>query len=346
MTLTPSLPTASPAGLPLLAERRIWAGAVARAADGTPRTGVLPAHFDPLVTGKASMGYNIAEFVAVTSRQSPGVEFVANDGTADLSPTGYAAPTANSRLDVIWVRSRFTSFGDSTDAPEFGITQGAASPTPTKPSLPAGALELAVAEVKATDTTTQTVVITQTHPYTAMAGGVVPLRNAAEAAAWSPPNGAQGFRVDLGVPVTRFGGSWSSVPPLFSGRMRRSDGALVINGGAALTGLKWQGVDTNTLNGATGADSNGAYVTVPDPGVYEVSFSLPVDTTGFTVAAINGGVLLAGILADEINIGSGFARLKMSARLYLTANERLWVSIRSNTGGTMRADGVFTLSRA
>ena len=208
MALTPSLPTGSPAGLQLLAERRIWAGAVARAADGTPRTGVLPAHFGPLVTGKASMGYNIAEFVAVTSRQSPGVEFVANDGTVDLSPAGYAAPTANSRLDVIWVRSRFTGFGDASDAAEFGITQGAASPTPVKPSLPAGAFELAIAEVKATDTTTQTVVITQTARYTAMAGGIVPVRNAVELAAWTPANGGRAFRTDLSVPYDRVGDAW------------------------------------------------------------------------------------------------------------------------------------------
>ncbi len=208
MALTPSLPTGSPAGLPLIARRRIQAGLVARAADGTPRTGVLPASFGPLVTGKASMGYNIAEFVAVTSRQSPGVEFVANDGTVDLSPTGYAAPTANSRLDVIWVRSRFTGFGDSSDAPEFGITQGAASPTPVKPSLPAGALELAVAEVKATDTTTQTVVITQTHRYTAMAGGVVPVRNEADLNSWNPADGAESYRIDARVGYERVSGSW------------------------------------------------------------------------------------------------------------------------------------------
>ncbi|WP_147374434.1 hypothetical protein [Microbacterium sp. AG238] len=165
------------------------------------------------------MGYNIAEFVAVTSRSLPGVELVANDGTFELAPPGYAAPSANSRIDVIWVRSRFAEFGDASDAPEFGITKGAASPTPAKPSLPAGALELAVAEVKATDTTTQTVIITQSVRYTAMAGGSVPLRNRMEQDAWAPADGSLAHRIDNGIHLVRVGGAWAErVPAAHQGR--------------------------------------------------------------------------------------------------------------------------------
>jgi hypothetical protein len=206
--LTATLPTGNPAGLSLVDRRRIQVGMVAKSAAGVARVGVLPTHTNPLVTGKASMGYDLLPFVAVTSRQAGGVEFVSNDGSAPIAPAGYAAPNANSRLDVIWVRSRFTAFGDAANTPEIGLTQGVPNFNPQKPTIPAGALEFAVAEVKSTDETTQTVVITQTVPYTALEGGDVLLRNQAEQDAWAPHDGARAYRLDTDTQIHRADGAW------------------------------------------------------------------------------------------------------------------------------------------
>lgn len=206
MALTRSFPTQHPSGLPITDTRRVTAGLVARNADGTPRPGVFPAHTNPLVTGRASMGYDVAPFVAATSRINTGVELVANDAVTVVPTT--AAPAANSRIDVIWVRSQFVQHADANNDVVFGVAQGAAAPVPTKPAIPAGALELATAEILSTTTTTAAVVITQTHPFTSTAGSVVPFRNAVELLAWTAPNGAEARDLSTGLVYERSGGAW------------------------------------------------------------------------------------------------------------------------------------------
>ncbi|WP_295851165.1 hypothetical protein [uncultured Microbacterium sp.] len=209
--LTPSLPTEAPTGLPLSARRRIQAGMVVATAAGVPRTGVLSASVGPLVTGTTdpTMTYRIAPFVGASSRDSIGVEFVANDAS-DVAQSA-VAPSANSRIDVIWFRSPFPSLTDPSgqNSPVFGVTRGTPDANPQKPTnVPPGAEELATAVVTSSDLTTQTVVITNTFRWTAMAGGVVSLRSQAEMTAWTPANGAKAFRLDLGVEFTRVAGSW------------------------------------------------------------------------------------------------------------------------------------------
>lgn len=209
MTLTRSFPTQHPSGLPITDTRRVTAGLVVRNADGTPRPGVFPAHANALVTGRASMGYDVAPFLAATSRINTGVELIANDAVTVVATT--AAPASNSRIDVIWVRSQFVQHADANNDVVFGVTQGTAALTPTKPAIPAGALELATAEILSTTTQTSTVVITQTHPYTAGAGGVVWLRNATEQTAFVPPVGTTAWRIDLGTEVRYEAAGWRTL---------------------------------------------------------------------------------------------------------------------------------------
>lgn len=208
MTLTRSLPTQHASGLPLIDERRITMGRYARSALGVPRAGIIPTHTNPLVTARASMGYDVAAFHALTSRTSAGAEEIANDATTIVTTT--AAPGANSRIDVIWVRSQFVILGDANNDVVFGVTQGTAAVTPTKPSIPAGALELATATIPSTATTTQSsgVVITQTYLYTAPAGGLVWLRNQTEQDAWAPSPGSLALRLDTGAILRRTGSTW------------------------------------------------------------------------------------------------------------------------------------------
>ncbi|WP_341935349.1 hypothetical protein MRBLWO14_000996 [Microbacterium sp. LWO14-1.2] len=199
MTLTRSLPTQHASGITILDERRIVAGRYARNADGTPRVGVLPVHTGPLVTGRASMGYDVAAFNAVSARTTAGAEEVANDGTVTVATT--AAPGSNTRLDVIWFHARFSSpvAADTNNDVVFGVTQGTpAAVSPSKPAIPAGAVELAVAEIPSTATTTQSagVVITQTFQYTAAAGAPVLFRTKTELDAWAAPVGATARTID------------------------------------------------------------------------------------------------------------------------------------------------------
>ncbi|MDY0829142.1 hypothetical protein SK224_08385 [Microbacterium sp. BG28] len=206
MPLTTPFPTQDPGGIPIEATRRALGGMVVQSAAGVHRAGVFPSGAGALVTGRPSMAYDISPFQAATSRKLGGVEFVTNDGVATV-PTD-AAPTANSRIDVIYVLCRYNVYADSVNVPTFGVARGAAAPSPVKPTLPEGALELATAVVTSADTTTATVVITQTAQFTAMAGGVVNVRNSAQLDAWAPANGGRAFRMDNSVEYVRVRGAW------------------------------------------------------------------------------------------------------------------------------------------
>lgn len=210
MALTDSLPTGDAGGLTVVDERLILAGLIAKNSDGTARVGVFPAGSGPIVTGRATMGYDIAPFKSVASRTGNGVELVANDAVTTVATT--VAPGANSRIDVIWFRTQFTANTDPGNVPIFGVTQGTAAGVPTKPPIPAGAVELATAQVPSTATTTASVVITQSGPLTAAAGGIVPVRNSADLTAYDAAPGTTARRLDNGILQYRDGTAWVAQP--------------------------------------------------------------------------------------------------------------------------------------
>jgi len=293
MTLTRSLPTQHASGLPLIDERRIAAGRFARNADGTARPGVLPGHTNPLVTGRASMGYDIAVFNAVTTRTSAGAEEIANDGVVTVATT--AAPGANSRIDVIWVRSQFVVAGDANNDVVFGVTQGVAGAIPAKPSIPAGALEFATATIPSTATTTLSsgVVITQTHPFTAAAGGCVLLRNQAEQDAWTPQSGQEAFRLDtqqrlVYMPNATTPG-WFHVggKPADGGAVTISAGSAGFQAGTPAPLLKIQngryyleGTFVNSVGATFGAGSAYIVGSIPASSAPLVERRVPISTNG------------------------------------------------------------------
>ncbi len=191
--------------------RRDLEGAVVRNAAGVMRAGIFPAHFDPLVTGRADMKVNIADFRAVLNRG--GAIFLANVGV-DATVQLDAAPAANRRIDLIYVTQRSTTLGDAASTPIFGVVKGTASASPVVPALPpavADALPLATVEIPAGATTTNSagVVRTQVYPYTAMAGGTVVVRNSVELAAWTPADGARAFNIADNSEYVRQSGSWN-----------------------------------------------------------------------------------------------------------------------------------------
>lgn len=282
MALTDSLPTGDAGGLTIADERLILAGLIAKNADGSPRVGVFPSGVGALVTGRASMGYDIAPFKAATSRTGLGVELLANDATVVNVPTD-AAPSANSRLDVIYARAQFTSSADPGNVPIFGVAKGTAAPVPTKPPLPAGALELAVAEIPSTATTTASVVITPSAPFTAAAGGIVLLRNAAELAAFAAADGTIARRLDNGILQYRTGGAWVAQPaPPFAEAAGQFTAATVGFSTVAFPAGRFTQppiVQVQLLNGTSGAIGATARIT-------------GVTTTGFQVSPTVTGPLM------------------------------------------------------
>jgi len=304
--LTPSLPSEAPAGVPVSAWRRIQAGMLVCSAAGAPRTGVLAAPAGPIVTGTTdpSMTYRIGPFVGATSRDGVGVEFVANAETDTVGTV--VAPGSNSRIDVIWFRSRFPSLTDTGQtAPLFGVTSGTANANPQKPSIPAGAEELATAVVTSSDTNgTQTVVITQTARLTAYAGGTVMLRNQAEQNAWVAAVGAKAYRLDTKRAITRVAttnaptGEWLPDKALFLAR--RKDEATQNFGVSG-----WYGLGDAFGTGAAEINDIGSWspgaLQIARAGVYRVGFNVRLQNTSSPMAAQvtkNSGSPDQGVLLD------------------------------------------------
>lgn len=213
MTLRNSFPTDLETGLPVLDTRLTLSSLVARDTDGNPRVGVVPDSLDPIVSGRSNMSYSVRSFRAITSRTGNGVELVANDGATTVSTT--AAPSANARYDIIYVRARFSLNGDGSSAPEIGVVQGTAALNPSRPGVPAGAFALAEAYIPAgvSSTTSSGVVVTPVHPWTAAAGGTVVVRSLAELDAWTPADGSRAFNVADNGDYVRFGASWKRAAP-------------------------------------------------------------------------------------------------------------------------------------
>lgn len=189
--------------------RRDLEGSVVRSAAGVMRAGLFPGSATQLVTGRADMKVDVADFRAVQNRG--GAIFLANDGVAQVALD--AAPASNKRIDLIYVFQQSTTLGDAADVPVFGVVKGTASPNPSVPALPSAvstAIPLATVEIPAGATTTSSagVIITQVFPWTAMAGGTLHVRNSVELDAWVPAVGAKAHNLGSGVTFVRTSGGW------------------------------------------------------------------------------------------------------------------------------------------
>lgn len=161
--------------------RLAMAGLVVRDTSHTVRSGVFGSKVRSLVTARTDMKVDVAFFNAVFSRGAAyGAVLLSNDGTTQV--TIDTAPTANSRIDVVYVLTPDTSQGDVAGSPSFQVAKGTAAASPQKPSIPAGGFELATVQVPSNATTTSSanVVITQTFKFTAAHGGRIPFRSISE----------------------------------------------------------------------------------------------------------------------------------------------------------------------
>ena len=146
------------------------------------RRGVLWDGLGSVVTGTAGMSYSVRSCNAVVMLSATqGPIIVPNDATVAVPTT--AAPGANSRIDIIWVRQHLVAADGGADTDvvaEIGVTQGAVAGVPSAPAIPTGAVELARATVPAGTTATNTLTIQQTHLWTVTDGAPIPVRNDTE----------------------------------------------------------------------------------------------------------------------------------------------------------------------
>lgn len=146
-----------------------------------PIAGILDRSQDNLVTGNGnSMAVTVHPFNAVLNRY--GALLIQNDGNVNV-PLG-AAPSANSRIDTVYVKQNETRspMSDTSDVPTFGVVQGTAAAVPVAPEVPTGAVELAQILLPAgvSNTAASGVVITQTYIGAAMKGDMLRVQTSAQ----------------------------------------------------------------------------------------------------------------------------------------------------------------------
>lgn len=175
-----------------------------------PVPGILDRSQDNLVTGRSdSMSVTVHAFNAVLNRY--GALLVQNDG--DVKVALSAAPSANSRIDVVYVKQNETRspMSDSSDFAMFGVVRGVAAATPVAPAVPDGALALAQVLLPAgvSNTAAGGVVITQTYIGAAMKGDMLRVQNSAQRDALTTvPEGTLLHNVADGCDYVRRDNAW------------------------------------------------------------------------------------------------------------------------------------------
>lgn len=175
-----------------------------------PIAGILDRSQDNLVTGNGnSMSVTVHPFNAVLNRY--GALLIQNDGNVKVPLK--AAPSANSRIDVVYVKQHETRspMSDDSDFPVFGVVQGVAAATPVAPGVPSGALALAQVLLPAgvSNTAASGVVITQTYIGAAMKGDMLRVQTSAQRDAMTMvPEGTLLHNVADNCDYVRKGDKW------------------------------------------------------------------------------------------------------------------------------------------
>ena len=197
----------------------------AQDANGNIKTGVsiTAKSLTGLVTAGNGMNSDIAAFDAVTNRYGP--VWFSNDGT--ISVKHAAAPSANSRIDLICIKQNETASpaSDPTDGPEAIIVTGTPAVDPVTPATPEGALALARVTIPSTATsmTSTGVIYEQMYPFTASAGADLLFRSETEKDAWTPWEG-QKCRLLDGNEYQAKSGVWVSLTqPLLYAKFKWQD---------------------------------------------------------------------------------------------------------------------------
>lgn len=179
--------------------------------DGSPRGGVVSPYTSTLLTATSTMNITVGQFNAVAARDG-GAVLLANDGNVNVLLD--AAPPANSRIDVIYAKQNDSSSTvtspDPNDSPVLGVAKGTAGASPTKPSIPVGAVDLGSVQVPAgvTGLDQDGVVINPPAQFTAAPGAAVPFRTVALMNAWTNASPNQVASVFADPTSTNFNGMY------------------------------------------------------------------------------------------------------------------------------------------
>lgn len=180
-----------------------------------PIAGILDRSQDNLVTANSnSMSVTVHPFNAVLNRY--GALLIQNDG--DVKVPLNAAPSANSRIDVVYVKQHETRppMSDDSDSPVFGVAKGTAAATPVAPGIPNGALALAQVRLPAgvSNTAAAGVVITQAYIGAAMKGDMLRVQTSAQRDALTTvPEGTLLHNVANNCDYVRKDGKWKFEGP-------------------------------------------------------------------------------------------------------------------------------------
>lgn len=210
-----------------------------------PIAGILDRSQDNLVTGRSdSMSVTVHPFNAVLNRY--GALLIQNDG--DVKVPLAASPSANSRIDVVYVKQNEerSPMSDGSDVPEFGVVNGVAAATPVAPSVPDGALALAQVLLPAgvSNTAAAGVVITQTYIGAAMKGDMLRVQTSAQRDTLTGvPEGTLLHNVADGCDYVRRDNAWMS----YNGQMIKI--GIPFFGGDFLTLMMTNGVVYATGSG-------------------------------------------------------------------------------------------------
>lgn len=282
-----------------------------------PRSGLLGQGAATVVTGRADMSYDIAACSPVINRAAgEGVYRFSATGVTNIATT--AAPAANSRIDIIWLKQNDQSKTDANNLAVAGVTQGAVAASPVAPAIPAGALELARATVGPNITGTNAAAITQTFRYTAFKGQPIPVRNTTERAEITAPRiGQLVARLDLDangrIQERRTAAGWLA---------ETAHAEFTSASNVVPTNAEW-GMGTFTRDTAAGvgyesaAGTDNAWIsisavdtlTVRDAGLYDITVtpSFDANITGVVWASVNPGYILPlipGIAVGTVNVSN------------------------------------------
>lgn len=238
-----------------------------------PIAGILDRSQDNLVTGNSgSMSVTVHPFNAVLNRY--GALLIQNDGNVNVPLK--AAPSANSRIDVVYVRQNETRspMSDSSNVPEFGVVNGTAAAVPVAPAVPDGALALAQVLLPAgvSNTAATGVVIAQTYIGAAMKGDMLLVQTSDQRDAMTGvPEGTLLRNVADGCDYVRKDGKWRgwNMPwtdvhlGSHNAHMWASNGVGYIDLTTAATNLTGWG-----SSGAVGKVNNSAFYPVVSESLY------------------------------------------------------------------------------
>lgn len=116
------------------------------------------------VSGGSTMAYNVSAGMAICSRG-------ASDGFTEAYWSGGATPTveanasSNPRIDVVWITAHDMSQGDTDNLVTVGVTRGTAAASPSAPTIPTYATEVARMLLPGGSATTRNATVNASGPF-------------------------------------------------------------------------------------------------------------------------------------------------------------------------------------